>query len=68
MAFKIGDHVIYEEKDEDGRRIKGEIVDIWRSTGKRITNYFVTLDSGIYVQFTTHNLKWSKIEEPALVA
>jgi ribosomal protein L35AE/L33A len=68
MAFKIGDRVVYEEKDTDGGCIKGEIVDIWRNTGKRITNYFVTLDSGIYIQFTTHNLKWSKLEEPALVS
>ena len=68
MTFSIGDRVIYEEKDIDGECIKGEIIDIWRNTGKRITNYFVTLDSGIYIQFTPHNLKWSKLVEPALVS
>ena len=34
MAFKIGDRVIYEEKDDNGECIQGEIVDIWRNTGK----------------------------------
>lgn len=68
MAYKIGDRVIYEERGIDGERIEGEIVDIWRNTGRGVTNYFVTLDSGIYVQFTPHNPKWSKTEEPVLVS
>ena len=68
MAFKIGDRVIYEEKDNDGECIQGEIVDIWRNPGNKITNYFVTLDSGIYIQFTPRNPKWDKSDEPVLVS
>ena len=68
MALKIGDRIIYEEKDNNGECIQGEIVDIWRNTGNTITNYFVTLDSGIYVQFTPRNDKWCKSDEPVLVS
>jgi hypothetical protein len=68
MAFKIGDRVVYEEKSMDGEDIKGEIVDIWKNRGNKITNYFVTLDSGIYIQFTPRNLKWGRSEEPVLVS
>jgi hypothetical protein len=68
MAYKIGDCVVYEEKSEDGKDIKGEIVDIWRNNRNKITNYFVTLDSGIYIQFTPYNMKWCKLVEPMLVS
>lgn len=68
MALIIGDRVIYDEKDKDGECIIGEIVDIWKKTGNTITNYFVILDSGIYVQFTPHNMKWCKVDELALVS
>ena len=67
MFFNVGDQVIYEDEGVNGECIKGEIVDIWRSNRTKIINYFVTLDSGIYVQFTPHNLKWSKVEEPVLI-
>ncbi|HEY95453.1 MAG TPA: hypothetical protein G4O15_11015 [Dehalococcoidia bacterium] len=65
MDFRIRDRVIYE--DEEGR-IKGEIVDIWKNNSDVITCYLVALDSGIYVQFTPKNLKWSKAQEPVLIA
>ena len=65
MAFNIGDRVIYE--DCDGR-LKGEIVDIWKDKQGVITGYFVALNSGIYVQFQSHNRKWSKVGEPVLIA
>ena len=68
MAFKIGDRVVYEEKSKEGEDIQGEIVDIWKNKGNKITNYFVTLDSGIYIQFTPRNLKWCRSEEPVLVS
>ncbi|HEY94622.1 MAG TPA: hypothetical protein G4O15_06745 [Dehalococcoidia bacterium] len=67
MAFDVGDQVIYEDKGIDGERIKGVIIDIWKNNRKKITNYFVMLDSGIYVQITSHNLKWNKVEAPALI-
>lgn len=67
MAFNVGDQVIYEDTGINGECIQGEIVDIWKNNSKKITNYFVTLDSGIYVQFTPRNLKWSKADETVLV-
>ena len=67
MAFNVGDMVVYEDKGVNGESIRGEIVDIWKHNRKDITDYFVTLDSGTFVQFTPHNLKWSKIEEPILI-
>ena len=66
--FKIGDRVVYEEKSEDGGNIQGEIVDIWKNNRNNITNYFVTLDSGIYIQFTPRNSKWCRSVEPVLVS
>ena len=67
MVFNVGDRVIYEDESTNGECIEGEIVDIWRSNRTKIMNYFVTLDSGIYVQFTAHDLKWSNVEEPVLI-
>ena len=68
MAFTIGDRVIYEGEDIDGEYLKGEIVDISKNSRDMITSYFVVLDSGLYVQFKPHNLKWSKIDEPNLAS
>ena len=68
MAFTIGDRVIYEGEDIDGEYLKGEIVDISKNSRDMITSYFVILDSGLYVQFKPHNLKWSKIDEPNLAS
>ncbi|MBN2075375.1 MAG: hypothetical protein JW762_07480 [Dehalococcoidales bacterium] len=65
MVLHIGDRVIYED---GGEPLTGEIVDIWKNNQERITGYFVILDSGIYVQFLPDNLKWSKLEEPVLIA
>ncbi|UCC16409.1 MAG: hypothetical protein JSU58_08570 [Dehalococcoidales bacterium] len=67
MAFEVGDRVIYEDMGINGECIEGEIVDIWKNNGEQITNYFVTLDSGTYVQFTPRNLKWSKADESVLI-
>lgn len=47
MTIRIGDSVIYLERDIPGGFMKGEIA-----------------DSGVYVQFTPRNLKWSKVKEP----
>ena len=67
MAFNVGDRVMYKDNSIDRECLRGEIVDIWRNNRNKITNYFVTLDSGIYVQFTSHNPYWSKAEEPVLI-
>lgn len=69
MAFSIGDRVIYEEKDVYGEDIKGKIVGVANNcTEEMITTYLAELDSGTYIQFTHHNLKWCKVSEPVLVA
>ena len=67
MTFNVGDRVVYEE-DIDGKYLLGEIVDIWKNSREKITGYFVALDSGIYVQFLPMNRKWSKVEQPVLIA
>ena len=67
MTFNVGDRVAYEE-DIDGKYLLGEIVDIWKNSREKITGYFVALDSGIYVQFLPMNRKWSKVEQPVLIA
>lgn len=68
MAFDIGDRVIYEGEDIDGEYLQGEIADIAKNSRDIITSYFVVLDSGLYVQFKPHNLRWSKIDEPSPVS
>ena len=68
MAFNIGDKVKYEGEDIDGVYLQGEIVDIAKNGRDMITSYFAVLDSGLYVQFKPHNLKWRKLEEPSPVA
>jgi hypothetical protein len=68
MAFNIGDRVIYEGEDIDGVYLQGKIVDIAKNSRDIITSYFAVLDSGLYVQFKPHNLRWSKIEESNLVS
>ena len=68
MAFNIGDRVKYEDLDIDGKCLQGEIVDIAKNSRDMITSYFAVLDSGLYVQFKPHNLKWSKLEEPVLIS
>ena len=64
MAFNIGDRVIFEGEDIDGEYLQGEIIDIAKNSRDIITSYFVVLDSGLYVQFKPHNLRWTKIDEP----
>lgn len=67
MAFKVGDRVIYEGDDIDGVYLQGEIVDIAKNSRDMITSYFAVLDSGLYVQFKPHNLKWRKLDETSPV-
>ena len=67
MAFNIGDRVVYEGEDIDGEYLQGEIIDIAKNSRDMITSYFVVLDSGLYVQFKPHNLKWVKLNETSLV-
>ena len=67
MTFNVGDRVVYEE-DIGGKYLLGEIVDIWKNSREIITGYFVALDSGTYVQFLPMNRKWSKVEQPVLIA
>jgi hypothetical protein len=66
MAYKIGDRVQYED-DSNGLSLQGAIIDIRESDRVRITNYFTVLDSGIYVQFTSDNSRWCKLEDPMLI-
>ena len=68
MAFSIGDRVIYEEKGVCGEDIEGKIVAIANNNTEMITTYLAELDSGTYIQFTHHNLKWCKIGKSVLVA
>ena len=68
MAFEIGDRVIYEGEDIDGEYLQGKIVDVAKNSRDIITSYFAVLDSGLYVQFKPHNLRWSKIDEPKPVS
>lgn len=68
MAFDIGDRVIYEGEDIDGEYLQGKIVDIAKNSRGIITSYFAVLDSGLYVQFKPHNLRWTKLDEPSPVS
>jgi len=62
MAFNVGERVMYKDSDINGKCLRGEIVDIWENNRIKKIHYFVILDSGIYVQFASHNSHWSKIE------
>ena len=68
MTFCIGDRVIYEEKDIYGKDITGKIVGVANNSTDMMTTYLAELDSGTYIQFTHHNLKWCKVGEPVLIA
>ena len=60
MTFSIGDAVKYE--DGDGKYLLGEIVDVWNNSNeKRITGYFVILDSGEFVHVQPDNNHWRKV-------
>ena len=63
MAAKIGDMIIYVDEEKDGECVKGEIVDIWRNRNKDITDYFVALDSGLYVHVKPNYPNWSKVDD-----
>ena len=67
MEFKIGDRVIYEGSEGNGENLRGEVVAFCKNTTDMITIYLAELDSGIYVHFTPHNLRWRKVEEPVLL-
>ena len=68
MTLKIGVRVIYEERDINGEDLQGIIVAIAVNSIDMITTYLAKLDSGVYVQFTSDNLKWCEAGEPVLVA
>jgi len=68
MTLKIGDRVIYEERDINGEDLQGIIVAIAVNSIVMITTYLAKLDSGVYIQFTSGNLKWCEVGEPTLVA
>ncbi|MFC1947998.1 hypothetical protein ACFLXY_08785 [Chloroflexota bacterium] len=68
MTLKMGDRVIYEERDINGEDLQGKIVAIAVNSIDMITTYLVKLDSGVYVQFTSDNLKWCEVRETTLVA
>jgi hypothetical protein len=68
MAFDIGDRVIYEGEDIDGTYLQGKIVNVAKNSRDIITSYFAVLDSGLYVQFKPHNLRWSKMDAPSPVS
>ena len=63
MAVKIGDLIIYKDEHTNGECEKGEIVDIWRNHRKEITDYFVSLDSGLYVHVKPNYPNWSKVDD-----
>jgi hypothetical protein len=67
MTFKIGDRVIYKEKDINGDDLQGKIVAVAVNRMEMITTYLALLDSGVYVQFTSDSLKWCEVGEPVLV-
>ena len=67
MNFKIGDRVIYEEQDINGENLQGKIVAVAVNNVEMMTTYLAMLDSGVYVQFTSENLKWCEAGETALV-
>ena len=63
MAVKIGDLIIYKNEDKNGECEKGEIVDIWKNRHNEITDYFVALDSGLYVHVKPNYPNWSKVDD-----
>jgi hypothetical protein len=67
MAFDIGDRVIYEVEDSDGKCLEGEIVDIAKNSEDKVTSYFAVTDRGLYVQFKPNNLRWFKLDEPSFI-
>jgi hypothetical protein len=67
MTFKIGDRVLYKEKEINGDELQGKIVAVAVNRIEMITTYLAILDSGVYVQFTSDNLKWCEAGQLALV-
>jgi hypothetical protein len=67
MNFKIGDRVTYEEKDINGEELHGKIVAVAVNNVEMMTTYLAMLDSGVYVQFTSDNLKWCEAGETAFI-
>ena len=63
MALQIGDRVEYKSEPINGEPLKGEIVVVEKNSRDFITNYFVWLDEGTYVQFKPLNLYWHKLDE-----
>jgi hypothetical protein len=63
MAIYIGDTIIYVDEDRNGECIKGEIIDIWRNHSEEITDYFVSLDSGLYTHVKPNYPNWCKLDD-----
>ena len=63
MAINPGDTIIYVDEKNDGKCIKGKIVDIWRNHSKEITDYFVALDSGEYTHVKPRYPHWCKVDD-----
>ena len=57
MPINIGDKILYRDEDNDGVYFIGEIVDIWRNSGDKISGYFASLNSGLYVHIEPDYLK-----------
>jgi hypothetical protein len=63
MDISIGDAIVYVDEDRDGECIKGEIVDIWKNLSGEITDYFVSLDSGLYTHVKPNYPNWFKMNK-----
>ena len=63
MAVYIGDMIVCQDRDRGGECVKGKIVDIWKNNDGEITDYFVSLDSGLYTHVKPNYPGWFKIDE-----
>jgi len=63
MGLKIGDRVVFKGEKIRGAYPQGKIVVVEKNRWDAITNYFVILDTGMYVQFKPHSLSWHKLDE-----
>jgi len=61
MEFNIGDRIQYIHENNDGSRLKAEVVDIWKNSTDRVIGYFASLDSGEYVHIQPDSGKWNKV-------
>ena len=66
MHINIGDRIVYT--DRDGAQLNGEVVDIFKNNSKEITDYFVELDSGQYVNEKPNYPNWFKRDKLVLIS